>query len=333
MENIQVKGYKIMAKAFNTNVPLSLVDAFNRVIQYIRPMPNWRTAVGRAPNALNPSIVDKRSLSNKSAEIAATWLADKRLGETRTREWLDFRYLRKKEILHGIFDPQYWTQLSTNTVRAARCIPYCVPATSATEPAFYDPLRKQSYCNQYIVDEYYPLPPPGTPMPKPSPGWYGDVQSDYFADRWTVFQNSIFDIPPVVLDHYDTPIYFDIEAGFDFAATIRGNSYWPSAIFRSRSTFTFSATPGVGWKAPHHRWHRFAYKGPVPPDAAPYSWLVNRRYIMPIEWTAKDWPWTIQRYLSLQLFTVPPIGRYYSNNDSALAVINFAPKAYHAKAA
>lgn len=213
-----------MAKVIGVLVPNDLRPAYRKLF----PTPTAANNFGPITVGARPFFPEDYTdpvlkLRRKHAEFTADWLAGHHPTAASIQGRAAFVSSRVSELMAGIFNPDFFAtaeQISNTTEYGT---PYVYIPGPAQPPQFAEPSRLNSYSSFNLASSAYTTPAPGTGLPNPSPGYYGEVQGGYFRDLWLAQQRTRHVLPSVLSARAPRPIWWDISISCDARASHRYN--------------------------------------------------------------------------------------------------------------
>lgn len=315
-----------MAVVLNVSIPPELAERFWDVVQIHNLGESGWLKAGIAPNVRNPIPRDPRSMLMKGAEKHATWLANRYIGKSKTSAWRDFRYLKRNEIMAGVFDPLYWKLIDPQTETVGVAVPSCTPYTGAVNPLFDDALRQPSFCRDYVISTQHPLDQSGVGMPKPMPGWGGAVVGGRFVDQYAAQLRLSYKVPVEDLVAEWRPMAIVADIVMNVEAEKEANVVWSAFDVSMKWRWPPNNYPLAGRKIVVHAKKRFRERVKPPPAVAPYLWQYARKLVVPAEWIARDINWVNSRHWDVYISSMPSLGVYYSLNANVSVSFSVSAK-------
>lgn len=320
-----------MAKVTGTAPPPSLAALFAAHVTVSNPY-NQAADIARGDQELRgrkPWATSNALLLR--ARETADWLADKHAAGMSLIARRDYRAARVAEILAGNFPATWWNPVPMTGQNVQMVTPSSVAAPGLILPPWQDPARQASKMNYYVGVTDYAKPADYTDGATKSPGWFADVQSTVFADRWAAQLRFNFDINTPAAGVSRRPMWARIYTRHELSASFRGNRMWASANFSPTNTSNFGAADAV-----YHEWRGSISRAnvrrlPLAAPATPWAQTVEQWHTVDLIWhTYLRRPATLDKFF---LWAAPavPNGKYFSRNDWCRCWFFCTPAVYVAK--
>lgn len=299
-------------------IPPSLQQEYAKTT---RTIDSWDTAPIQAQQAYSvqhPIVYDRRSEARRDAYIAAEWIQRTNVPGLKARSKTLFIADRVAEIVAGSFNASYWSSHAPSNTYAEKRLPSCVLDVDGVAPGYQDPARRASWCTYFAFPDRYSVPAPESPLPSPSPGWYGDVQGTQWQDRWLVSLRYEHDIGTQIGDSTDTPLWIKCDLTWGLSASHRPNRMWASANISSERVLDWYFREPFGtWKSDYIR-PNYVYRLPLNAGSPPWSQSVSRSIILDVRRRGLLQA-AINNAIKIQTMVTPtpPHGRYFARNDWA----------------
>ena len=319
-----------MTRITGLAIPPSLLAQYNKLLIPLYRYDYAATSVQLRGAVRNPPAVDTRPLTLQRARIAAAWLGDRHAATLSRRARQDFETQRVNEILARNFAAPYWAAATMVSDMTEDATPQCVLDINGVAPAYQDPNRQASWCVYRKIANVYANPAPQTSPPNPSAGWYGDVQSLVFEDRWWAQRRYEFSFPVNIGTNTDTPVWGDLSITHEMSASFRGNRLWASVTIAPLTTPSLPRY-GAGFEpARAFLQNTFAYRLPIAPAATPWDQTVTRNLAIDLRWADPEKYYNNATYLVLYIAPIPAHGRYFARNDWVQVWLTTTAAAYYA---
>lgn len=330
---VQVNGdeREPMARITGHSVPPSLAELFAKHVIVSNPYTSTydraradKEIMGRNPwKTENPLLI--------RARVAADWLTERHAAGLSPTARRDYHAARVAEIMAGQFPVEWWNPVPLVGQNVQLVTPTFIAAPNSIAPEWRDPLRQASLANYYNGATTYAVPAAYTDGAQKSPGWYADVQSTVFADRWAAQLRFNFDVNTPAGGASMRPLWARVYTRHELSASFRGNRFWASANFSPTSTATFTEPDSVynEWRGALSRAN--AYRLPLSPPATPWAHTIERWHTADLIYHSRLRSIsTINRFFLVAAPAVPN-GRYFSRNDWCRCWFFCTPAVYIAK--
>lgn len=249
----------------------------------------------------------------QSAYQAAYWLAQRWPKDVQQQGLQAFVAARVADVLDQHWTAKYWDKLDAMPNEAVVSIPTNTIDPAWDTPPFNNPLRRRSIARYGINSAPYPLPPPGTGLPLPYPGFAGQVDDVWLWDGYHAALCANF----AFSDPYDVsqmaPLFVDAKAIYSVQASsppsrVQYTGYALPLLWHSSGVLADPGTP-----LPHFGRH-YHWTTPIAPGgAAPYAGLMQRHFVVDARILAMIGATSSQTVDRLQMRLAPGagLGRYY----------------------
>lgn len=330
---VQVNGdeREPMARITGHSVPPSLAELFAKHVIVSNPYTSTydraradKEIMGRSPwQTENPLLIRARE--------TAQWLTDKHAAGLSKLARRDFNAARIAEIMAGDFPATWWNPVPMTGQNVQRVNPTSVATPGLIQPPWQDAARQASAMNYYVGVTTYAKPADYTDGATKSPGWYADVQSTVFADRWAAQLRFNFDVNTPAGGLSRRPVWARIYTRHELSASFRGNRMWASANFSPTQTSSFTAPDAVynEWRGAINRAN--VRRLPLSSPATPWAQTLEQWHTVDlVHHTYLRRATTIDKFF---LFAAPvvPNGKYFSRNDWCRCWFFCTPAVYIAK--
>lgn len=319
-----------MTRIPTLTIPPSLLTAYNRVL---RPHDRYDQAgisVQLRGTIKYPTAVDTRPVTLQRARAAAAWLGDEHAAGMSHAARLDFETQRTNDILARSFAAPYWAAASVLADETQDAIVSCVPDPGGVAPAYADPLRQASWCTMYYVNTTYANPPVHTSPPSPSAGWYGEVDSLFYADVWFAQKRLAYSFPVNIGSGANQPIYADLTYALEMSASFRGNKMWASVTIAPAVTDVFPLWFWPWEPARAFLHNEFMHKLPIAPDATPWSQTITASLPLDLRYANVLRSQAFANKVILYVAPIPAHGRYFARNDDVQVWLTASADLYYA---
>ena len=312
---VHEKGPLNMARSSAVTVPPSLQALYARHIRQLNPHNSPLDTLVISNNVFARTPPYRRLSLLELAQASAEWLADYHDGGVSAGARREFINARKAEILAGTFPVEFWQPITKTGPWSLTYQPTWQLAPGSVDPAYADPLRIATKPNYRVNSTRVTLPPPMTGPPGASPGFYGDVQTGVYADRWQSSLQYFAQLPVTMPKRTTQKLWLKVDWSLDLSASFRGNRMWmvPACNFRIDTVPRWPTAEGSGFPGwiQQHR----VYRLPLTPEATPWIVTSSGRYLNELGY-AYHGEWNpLFDALAVMVAPIPPHGRYFSRND------------------
>lgn len=214
-----------MALSFFQNVPIALRPAWDNLLhdsgwffgQYDTRV-SLRMVFPQTPpkNRFEPQRI--------KAALSAEWLADNHPSEVAIIGREQFVFARKSELSSRIYNPAYFVELVPFMNITEFATPTVVTPGPEQPPQFSEPGSLNSTSVWSSASSSYSTPPPGTPLPSPSPGYFAELSGGIWRDVWLAQQRLRYTLPAGITSTDVRRVWLDSTNIADMRASNAGNS-------------------------------------------------------------------------------------------------------------
>ena len=304
-----------MARSSAVTVPPSLQALYARHIRQLNPHNSPLDTLVISNNVFARTPPYHRLTLLELAQDSAEWLADYHAGGVSAGARREFITARKAEILAGEFPVEFWQPIQKTGPWSLTYQPLFEAAPESVDPAYADPIRQASKPNYRVPSKRVALPPSMTGPPGASPGFFGDVQSTIYADRWQSSLQYFAKLPVKMPKRTTQKLWLKVDWSLDLSASFRGNRMWmvPACNFRIDPTPRWPTSGLRGFPA----WiqQNRVYRLPLTPPATPWVVTSSGRHLNELCYAYRG-EWSSQyAAVAVMVAPIPPHGRYFSRND------------------
>jgi hypothetical protein len=290
-------------KIFGVNVPLPMVDLYNKYVTTMKRYTptDWQVQRSRVTGTERAS----RSGRKIEEEItwAATWIATKLKIPEKTRWRGNFIDEEQTRIASGIFDPRYWQACQKQSVQ------YLQSTGTNTEdinPPPYGYRRADMRPSDVIYSS-------GAPNIAPLRCSGGVTAGRWFDELWT-WRKTTFELPTPITPETDRPVVWWSKGVVKAQATTRGSRPMFSQYMRAHIVGA-SSPYDLDNKPPVQPATSLYWRYQIPRGAAPYYYCEKNRQLAVIlnKRSTRDSGQNLTRVI-VKSSVRPMLGHGYNNN-------------------
>jgi len=309
-----------MAWVKDSTPPINLEQGFRRIVRLAGAVLSNQTASVQASIRAPETATISQAEMVIAAGWGANWLTDVWKASASLEERSTFYAERYNEIITKTLTEQYWKKLELQIDETGITYPGVSQFKGVKNPSYDDPMRQPTNCTFECYGYIYQTPTYPNTSDRPSPGWGGEVIDGFFNDKWHATRILTFSIP--IGQNYNTqrPIIILVDMTISATATIKGNKAWFIPITKMDVMWhpfwkNVRIAPPVNYKT------RWATSETIP-GTSPGGWIYEtekkvRRFGSPDKLKEQK---QFGDIVTLQVSTMPSLGRYYANNDSVVVL-------------
>lgn len=320
-----------MAWVKNSTPPTDLEQGFRRVVRLAGAELSEQKASVQASAQASSNQKEPKAEMALAAQWGAQWLRAVWKANASDEEGSAFYADRFNEIIERRPEAPYWEKLSLQSDDTGITYPSVYPFRGEIDPSYDDPLRKPTDCRFECYAYIYSTPVYPNTSNRPSPGWGGRVIGGFFEDNWHATRILTYSVPVGQRHNTQRPIIIYVNMEIEATATIKGNTAWFIPITRMKVMWGpfwkgVAIPPPVNYKA------RWAGKETIP-GAQVGGWIYETvrsvwRFGSPDNLGKQKGTGDI---ITLEVATMPSLGRYYAGNDEVTILHNESVEAWWPK--
>lgn len=304
-----------MAQSYNVNVPPSLQALYFRHLRQLNPHNSILDTLVISNNVFARTPPRRRLTLLELAQESAEWLARHHDGGVSAGARREFITARKAELMAGVFPVEFWEEVPTTGPWSLTWEPSSIAAPGVVDPAYADPIRQASEPDYSGIPVEVALPAPQTGPPGASPGFFGDVQAEVYADRWYSALKHLAQLPVTMPTPTTQRLWLRVDYTMDLSASFRGNRVWmvPACHVNIDTTPRWPVASGRGFPG-YIEQHR-VFRLPLDPPSTPWATVNTGRCLEELGHAHRgEWD-PASDGLGIVIAPIPPHGRYFSRND------------------
>jgi len=317
-----------MAKGININIPVAIEDEIKKSVIFTR---EYQSDVCIAHHSIYGNKRRKKKRANKlheSATRCAESIYRENAGSLNKTEKEMYILAVANEIEGGIFREEWFTELGISSQVVEITEPVCGPYTFASNTNGGNPPITRQICTYGEVTRSYPVPPPLSGLPDPSPGSSGVVIGSTWHDIYSAQQRTIFE--GINRGPWNDNRYLFIKTTIELQgeSSHQGMKMWMSPCVSGwPNNGAINNGRGIAM-ANIKSIERTRYRIMPPSSSSSYQWLESKTFVYDYEEIAKSLEWSIEDGITIVVGVPPASGMFFGANNQANVYLNIGLELY-----